>query len=51
MFGSPETTPGGNALKYFCSARIDIRRTGSIKIGDKVLGNSTKVKVIKNKLG
>lgn len=50
MFGSPETTTGGNALKFYASVRLDIRRTGSIKNGDEVVGNETKVKVIKNKM-
>lgn len=50
MFGSPETTTGGNALKFYASQRIDIRRIGSIKKGDEVLGNEVKVKVIKNKI-
>ena len=50
MFGSPETTTGGNALKFYASVRLDIRRTGQIKKGDDVLGNETKVKVIKNKV-
>ncbi len=50
MFGSPETTTGGNALKFYASVRLDIRRTGSIKKGDEVLGNETKVKVVKNKV-
>lgn len=50
MFGSPETTTGGNALKFYASVRLDIRRTGSIKKGDDVLGNETKVKVVKNKV-
>ena len=50
MFGSPETTTGGNALKFYSSVRMDIRRTGQIKIGDNIVGNSTKVKVVKNKL-
>ena len=50
MFGSPETTTGGNALKFYASVRLDIRRTGSIKKNDEVLGNETKVKVIKNKV-
>ncbi len=49
MFGSPETTTGGNALKFYASVRLDIRRTGSIKKGDEVLGSETKVKVVKNK--
>lgn len=50
MFGSPETTTGGNALKFYSSVRLDIRRTGQIKKGDDVIGNETKVKVIKNKV-
>lgn len=50
MFGSPETTTGGNALKFYASVRLDIRRTGSIKAGDEVVGNETKVKVVKNKV-
>ncbi len=50
MFGNPETTTGGNALKFYCSVRLDIRRIGSIKAGEKVLGNRTRVKVVKNKL-
>jgi recombination protein RecA len=50
MFGSPETTSGGNALKFYASIRLDIRRIGSIKKGDEVLGNRTRVKVVKNKL-
>lgn len=50
MFGSPETTTGGNALKFYASVRLDIRRTGSIKAGDEVIGNETKVKVVKNKV-
>ena len=50
MFGSPETTTGGNALKFYCSVRIDIRRIGSIKQGEDVLGNRTRVKVVKNKV-
>ncbi|MCF8151364.1 MAG: recombinase RecA [Burkholderiaceae bacterium] len=50
MFGSPETTTGGNALKFYASVRMDIRRTGSIKKGDEVIGNETKVKVVKNKV-
>jgi recombination protein RecA len=49
MFGSPETTTGGNALKFYCSCRLDIRRLGSIKKGDEVMGNETRVKVVKNK--
>src|SRR3954462_10314031 len=50
MFGSPETTTGGNALKFYASVRLDIRRTGSIKSGEEVIGNETKVKVVKNKI-
>jgi len=50
MFGSPETTTGGNALKFYASQRLDIRRIGAIKQGDKILGNRTRVKVVKNKL-
>ncbi|MGM0413425.1 MAG: recombinase RecA [Pseudomonadota bacterium] len=50
MFGSPETTTGGNALKFYSSVRMDIRRTGSIKKGDEVTGNETRVKVVKNKV-
>jgi len=50
MFGNPETTTGGNALKFYASVRLDVRRTGSIKKGDEVLGNETKVKVVKNKM-
>jgi len=50
MFGSPETTTGGNALKFYASVRLDIRRIGSIKKGDDVIGNETKVKVVKNKV-
>lgn len=50
MFGSPETTPGGNALKFYCSVRLDIRRIGSIKNGDEIIGNQVKVKVVKNKV-
>ncbi len=50
MFGSPETTTGGNALKFYCSVRIDIRRIGSIKQGDTVIGNRTRVKIVKNKV-
>lgn len=49
-FGSPETTTGGNALKFYASVRIDIRRIGSVKDGDNIIGNETKVKIIKNKL-
>lgn len=50
MFGSPETTTGGNALKFYASVRLDIRRVGTIKEGEDVIGNRTKVKVVKNKL-
>jgi len=50
MFGNPETTTGGNALKFYASVRLDIRRIGSIKKGDEILGNETRVKVVKNKL-
>ncbi|MAW30048.1 MAG: recombinase RecA [Gammaproteobacteria bacterium] len=50
MFGSPETTTGGNALKFYSSVRLDIRRIGAIKDGDEVIGNETRVKVIKNKV-
>ena len=50
MFGSPETTTGGNALKFYASVRLDIRRIGAIKKGDEVVGNETKVKVVKNKV-
>ena len=50
MFGSPETTTGGNALKFYASIRLDIRRTGTIKKGEDSIGNETKVKVVKNKL-
>jgi recombination protein RecA len=50
MFGSPETTTGGNALKFYASVRLDIRRIGSIKKGEEILGNETKVKVVKNKV-
>ena len=50
MFGSPETTTGGNALKFYASVRLDIRRIGSIKKGDEVIGNETRVKVVKNKM-
>ena len=50
MFGNPETTTGGNALKFYASVRLDIRRTGSIKDRDEVVGNTTKVKVVKNKV-
>jgi recombination protein RecA len=50
MFGSPETTTGGNALKFYSSVRLDIRRIGSLKKGDEVIGNQTRVKVVKNKV-
>ncbi|MEC9407100.1 MAG: recombinase RecA [Abyssibacter sp.] len=50
MFGSPETTTGGNALKFYSSVRMDIRRIGSVKKGDEVIGNQTRVKVVKNKM-
>src|SRR3546814_2297470 len=49
MYGSPETTTGGNALKFYASVRLAIRRTGSIKKGDEVIGNETRVKVVTNK--
>jgi recombination protein RecA len=50
MFGNPETTTGGNALKFYASVRIDIRRIGQIKVGEEIVGNRTKVKVVKNKI-
>jgi recombination protein RecA len=50
MFGNPETTTGGNALKFYASVRLDIRRTGNIKKGEEVIGSETKVKVVKNKV-
>jgi recombination protein RecA len=50
MFGNPETTSGGNALKFYSSVRMDIRRIGQIKIGDDIVGNRTRVKVVKNKI-
>jgi len=50
MFGSPETTTGGNALKFYASVRLDIRRIGAIKKGDEIIGNETRVKVVKNKV-
>jgi recombination protein RecA len=50
MFGNPETTTGGNALKFYASVRLDIRRIGAIKVGDEVVGNQTRVKVVKNKV-
>ncbi len=50
MFGNPETTTGGNALKFYASVRLDIRRTGQIKVGEDIVGSRTKVKVVKNKI-
>jgi recombination protein RecA len=50
MFGSPETTTGGNALKFYASQRLDIRRIGAVKKGEEVIGNETRVKVVKNKM-
>ena len=50
MFGSPETTAGGNALKFYSSVRLDIRRIGAIKNGEEIVGNQTRVKVVKNKV-
>lgn len=50
MFGNPETTTGGNALKFYASVRLDIRRTGQIKNGEDIIGNRTKVKIVKNKI-
>src|SRR5690554_7228202 len=50
MFGSPETTTGGNALKFYSSVRMDIRRIGSVKSGDEIIGSETRVKVVKNKV-
>src|SRR5690554_7417989 len=50
MFGSPETTTGGNALKFYSSVRMDIRRIGSVKNGDEIIGSETRVKVVKNKV-
>jgi recombination protein RecA len=50
MFGNPETTTGGNALKFYSSVRLDIRRIGAIKKGDEILGSETRVKVVKNKV-
>jgi recombination protein RecA len=50
MFGNPETTTGGNALKFYSSVRLDIRRIGAVKQGDEVVGNETRVKVVKNKV-
>ena len=50
MFGSPETTSGGNALKYYATARLDVRKIGALKTGDVTIGSHIRVKVIKNKL-
>jgi recombination protein RecA len=50
MYGSPETTTGGNALKFYASVRLDIRRTGSVKNRDEIVGNNVRVKVVKNKV-
>ncbi len=50
MFGNPETTTGGNALKFYSSVRLDIRRTSQLKNGDEIIGNRTRVKIVKNKL-
>ena len=50
MFGNPETTPGGRALKFYSSVRLDVRRVESIKMGNDVVGNRTKIKVVKNKV-
>src|SRR5256885_12425221 len=50
MFGNPETTTGGNAVKFYASVRLDIRRVGALKDGEQVIGNRTRVKVVKNKL-
>ena len=50
MYGSPETTTGGNALKFYASVRLDIRRIGSVKLRDEVVGNNVRVKVVKNKV-
>ena len=50
MFGNPETTTGGNALKFYASVRLDIRRIGAIKKGEEVIGSETRVKVVKNKV-
>jgi recombination protein RecA len=50
MFGNPETTTGGNALKFYASVRIDIRRSSQLKDGDEVIGNRTRVKIVKNKV-
>ena len=50
MYGNPETTPGGNALKFYASVRMEIRKTAAIKVGDAVIGNRARVKVVKNKM-
>ena len=50
MYGSPETTTGGNALKFYASVRLDIRRIGSVKVRDEIIGNNVRVKVVKNKV-
>jgi recombination protein RecA len=50
MFGSPETTPGGRALKFYSSVRLDIRRIGALKVGNDAVGNQTRVKIVKNKV-
>ncbi len=50
MFGNPETTTGGNALKFYASVRVDIRRTAQLKEGEEIVGNRTRVKIVKNKL-
>ena len=50
VYGNPETTTGGNALKFYASVRLDIRKTGTVKNGDQVVGNKTRVKVVKNKV-
>ncbi len=50
MYGSPETTTGGNALKFYASVRLDIRRIGSVKVRDEIIGNHVRVKVVKNKV-
>ncbi|MFX9912170.1 DNA recombination/repair protein RecA, partial [Acinetobacter baumannii] len=50
MFGNPETTTGGNALKFYASVRLDIRRIGAVKEGEEVVGSETRVKVVKNKV-
>ena len=50
FFGNPETTPGGNALKFYCSVRVEVRRAAQIKQGDRIIGNRVKVKIVKNKV-